>query len=98
MRLGVSAAPPRLANVPILIIDDMGKEPPSDWVLSRLFAVINARYDKMLPTIITTNYEKSALVERMGKHGDHDTAEAMVSRICEMCELIKLTGEDRRLS
>ncbi|MEY8314117.1 ATP-binding protein [Adlercreutzia muris] len=88
----------RLANVPILIIDDMGKEPPSDWVLSRLFAVINARYDKMLPTIITTNYEKSALVERMGKHGDHDTAEAMVSRICEMCELIKLTGEDRRLS
>ena len=88
----------RLAKVPILIIDDMGKEPPSDWVLSRLFAVINARYDEMLPTIITTNYEKSALVERMGKHGDHDTAEAMVSRICEMCELIKLTGEDRRLS
>lgn len=87
-----------LAKVPILIIDDMGKEPPSDWVLSRLFAVINARYDEMLPTIITTNYEKSALVERMGKHGDHDTAEAMVSRICEMCELIKLVGEDRRLA
>lgn len=87
-----------LAKVPILIIDDMGKEPPSDWVLSRLFAVINARYDEMLPTIITTNYEKSALIERMGKHGDHDTAEAMVSRICEMCEPIKLTGEDRRLA
>lgn len=88
----------RLAKVPVLIIDDLGKEPPSDWVLSRLFAVINARYDEMLPTVITTNYEKSALVERMGKHGDHDTAEAMVSRICEMCELIKMDGKDRRLA
>lgn len=88
----------RLANVPVLIIDDLGKEPPSDWVLSRLFAVINERYDTTLPTIITTNYERSALIERMGKHGDHDIAEAMVSRICGTYELVNLSGEDRRLA
>lgn len=88
----------RFARCPVLVIDDLGKEPPSDWVLSRLFSVINARYDAMLPVIITTNYERGKLVERMGKHGDHDTAEALVSRLCEMGETIPLSGNDRRLA
>lgn len=88
----------KFATCPVLIIDDLGKEPPSDWVLSRLFSVVNARYDAMLPVIITTNYERGKLVERMGKHGDHDTAEALVSRLCEMGETVPLSGDDRRLA
>lgn len=88
----------KLSRYQVLIIDDLGKEPPSDWVLSRLFSIVNARYEAMLPLIITTNYEKSKLIERLSKHGDSDTAEAIVSRLCEMSETIRLDGADRRLA
>ncbi len=86
------------ARCGVLVMDDLGKEPPSDWALSRLFAVVNARYDALRPVIVTTNYERGSLVERMGKRGDHDTAEALVSRLCEMGRSIKLEGGDRRLA
>lgn len=87
-----------LASRPVLIIDDLGKEPPTDWVLSRLFAIINERYDSTLPTVITTNYDREHLVERLGRKGDTDTAEALASRLFQMCIDVPLDGEDRRLA
>lgn len=86
------------AKTGYLIIDDLGKEPPSEWVLSRMYSIINYRYESLLPVIITTNYERSELVVRLGRSGDAKTAEAIVSRLCEMSERIPMQGEDRRLS
>lgn len=88
----------QFSKVPVLIIDDLGKEPPSDWVLSRLFAIVNSRYDAVLPVVITTNYSRGELIERLGRNGDHDTAEALVSRLCEMGDTIRLDGKDRRIA
>lgn len=39
----------------LLILDDMGAEYANDWVLNKVDAIITARYNNMLPTVITTN-------------------------------------------
>ena len=51
----------------MLIIDDLGKERPSEWTLEKLFTIINNRYENNLPVIITTNYNRDKLRERLCK-------------------------------
>lgn len=42
-------------NIPVLILDDLGTENQSIWVKQAMFQLINHRYNKRLPTVITTN-------------------------------------------
>lgn len=88
----------RLCGYDVLIIDDLGKEPPTDWALSRLFAVVNRRYEQLAPMVVTTNYTRGQLIDRLGRKGDADTAQALVSRLREMSQAIPLDGVDMRLS
>ena len=50
----------RLASVPILAIDDMGKGVGSDWEMTILDALISRRYDAQRTVLVTTNYELRA--------------------------------------
>lgn len=77
-----------LKSVDLLVIDDLGKEKITDWRLEKLFEIINARYEDYKPIVITTNYTNSELENRIGA--------AIYSRICEMCRLVIMDGEDRR--
>jgi DNA replication protein DnaC len=80
-------------RVPLLIIDDLGKEKPSEWTLATLYAIIDGRYERAMPTIVTTNYDPVSLLERMTpKGGDITTADAIVDRLNEMCESIFMDG------
>ena len=88
----------RLCGYDVLVIDDLGKEPPTDWALSRLFAVVNRRYEQLAPMVVTTNYSRGKLIERLGRKGDADTAKALVSRLREMSRAVVLDGPDMRLS
>lgn len=85
-------------TVPLLIIDDMGKEPATEWAVSKIYAIINARYEAYLPTIITTNYTDSELVRRLTPKdtGDSMTADATIDRLREMCAAIVTTGASWR--
>lgn len=85
-------------EVPLLIIDDMGKEPATEWAVSKIYAIINARYEAYLPTIITTNYTDSELVKRLTPRetGDSTTADATIDRLREMCSAIVTTGDSWR--
>lgn len=38
-------------TVPLLVIDDIGKEPPTEWAISTVYNIINGRYEAYLPTI-----------------------------------------------
>lgn len=78
-----------LANRGILMIDDLGAEKPSEWVTETMFKIINKRYEEVLPTIITSNLDLGELVPRFG--------DRIASRIAEMCDVVKLDGNDRRL-
>lgn len=84
-------------NVNLLIIDDLGKEKPSEWGLEKLFTIVNSRYENNLPVIITTNYNQNALVERLSLNGEIETAKSIISRLYEMCYLVKIDDIDHRI-
>jgi len=73
----------------LLILDDIGTENATGWVLDQLYMLINKRYNEMKPVIFTSNLS----IEDVGKVlGDR-----IASRIVEMCDVIELTGDDKRL-
>ena len=84
-------------NVDLLIIDDLGKEKPSEWALEKLFTIINSRYENNLPVIITTNYNQNSIIERLSINGEIDTAKSIISRLYEMCYLVKIDDIDHRI-
>lgn len=75
----------------LLILDDIGKEKPSQWVKERMYIIINERYVRMLPTIFTSN-ESLEKLEQSDKLED-----AVVSRIKHYGVFIEMNGKDKRL-
>lgn len=85
-------------KVPLLVIDDIGKESMTDWAVSTIYNIVNGRYEAYLPLIVTTNYDTDTLISRMTPRetGDDTTAHATLDRLMEMCKGITLTGESWR--
>lgn len=86
---------------PILVLDDLGKERPTEWGAEQLFALINARYDKARALIVTTNYGGEELIRRLTPRAadgiaDDTTARAIVDRLREVCKPVILTGASWR--
>lgn len=81
----------------VLILDDLGKEQPTAYALSMLYQIIDSRYADGKPTVVTSNFSRGALVNRW-EQADLETAEAIVSRLCENCETVQMDGDDRRLA
>lgn len=87
-------------EVPLLIIDDIGSEQPTEWGITRIYAIINARYEAYMPVIVTTNYGADELIRRMtpggaGK-GDSRNAEKTLDRLKEMCEGVEMFWDSWR--
>ena len=80
----------------LLIIDDLGKEKLSEWVLEKLFQIINTRYENMLPILITTNYNEKEIIKRLSYNNDGIAAESLVSRLNEICLEVDMNFEDYR--
>lgn len=87
----------RYSRYDLLVLDDLGKETPTDWVRSKLFQIVNRRYNDRKATIVTSQYGPDQLVVRMGPKG-RDDAVAIRSRLAEMCFLVEMQGRDRRLA
>jgi DNA replication protein DnaC len=77
-----------LRRVPLLILDDLGREKATDWVLERLYVLIDDRYGESRPTVVTTNYSLMDLARR-----DYG---AMVSRLTEDGAVVKIGATDAR--
>lgn len=73
----------------LIVLDDIGVEKISDWVMERFYLLVNKRYNEMRPIIFTSNYSPADLADRIG--------ERTVSRIVELCDVVKLDGIDRRV-
>lgn len=74
----------------VFILDDIGVEKVSEFVEEFMYLLINTQYEKVYPVVITSNLPLSALAEKLG--------DRIVSRIKEMCEVIEVKGEDKRLA
>lgn len=87
---------------PLLVLDDLGKERPTEWAMEQLFSIINARYDRNKPMVITTNYGGADLVKRLSPrpdssgYADDTTARAIVDRLRGCSKLVRLEGQSRR--
>ncbi|PKO16461.1 hypothetical protein CVU37_10785 [candidate division BRC1 bacterium HGW-BRC1-1] len=76
-------------NADLLVLDDLGAERVSDYVIDRLYVLINGRYQNDTATIITTNRTLDELRAQIGPR--------IASRICEMCVAVEFPEGDYRL-
>ncbi len=81
-------------KVDLLVIDDLGVEPMNDWLLSKLFVIINERLINELPFIITTNYDMKALQQRLSiPNKVCKTTDSIISRLSNMCYRVECKGK-----
>jgi DNA replication protein DnaC len=80
----------------LLILDDLGKEKPTEWALQTIYSIIDNRYNALKPVIVTTNYTASDLIKRFTVGNDSQTANAIVDRLYEMCQYLPIKGESFR--
>lgn len=92
-----AAATASFSRVPLLVLDDLGKESPTPWALSKLFEVADWRWSHQLPTVVTSQEDPDEMIAHLGRNGDTETAVAVVSRLASSCERVPLSGRDRRL-
>ena len=53
------------AGADLLILDDLGSEFNSSFLISTLYSLLNNRLGAKLPTIVTTNITAGALLEKL---------------------------------
>lgn len=94
---GASLVLARAQTIPVLALDDLGAERPTAWARSELATIIDRRYEKRLPTIVTSNYSPSELANRLG-HDDPVVGKRIVSRLTERADIVQFTNSDRRLA
>lgn len=74
---------------PVLVLDDLGAEKVTEFVIEQLTALANERVQQGRPTIITSNLEpaqiKAVYQERR-----------LIERLFGNCDVIKLNGRSRR--
>jgi DNA replication protein DnaC len=97
-------------NAPVLVLDELGAERPTDWVWDTVSHILNTRYNEKRTTIITTNFvdappageepvdnfSRARRAAREETLGDRIT-ERMRSRLHEMCRKVEMDGKDFRL-
>lgn len=71
----------RCKSVNLLILDDMGIENPTDYVFEKLDTIVNHRWEKHLPTVITAN--------------TLELSDRIIDR-CRQGRMVKLEGESYR--
>jgi DNA replication protein DnaC len=73
----------------VLLLDDIGSEKVTDWVLEKLLVLIDERLSNGRLTYLTSNLSPDDLAERI--------SDRIVSRISGMADVIHIEGEDGRL-
>lgn len=81
----------RYTHCGLLVLDDLGKEKPSEWAEEQIYNIVNTRYAENRPVLVTTNCGIADIQNRYTWSG-----EAIVSRLHEMCNGVMLKGRDRR--
>lgn len=79
-----------LREIQLLLLDDLGAQRDTEWVTERLFVILNARYNAMLPTLITSNLTLEELDKAPGW-------KRITDRILEMCDVVRLDGPSQRV-
>jgi DNA replication protein DnaC len=79
----------RCRRCSLLLLDDLGAERLTGWTAERLHLIVDGRYERMLPTMVTSNVPRRELAEVVG--------DRVASRLLEDAVVVPVTGPDRRL-
>ena len=75
-----------------LVLDEVGIETKlTDFLVSKFYLIINTRYEKKMPMIITSNWPIDQLTERFG---GGEMADRIHSRIMKMCKEVEIKNSD----
>jgi len=80
----------KYSTVDLLLLDDLGTEKSTEWVLQTLYTIINRRYNEDKLTIITSNFNTVQLEKEL-KH------KRIPSRIHGMCSILYFGNKDHRI-
>lgn len=78
----------KYARATFLVLDDLGAAKGSEWNEEINYRLINYRYEREKPTLITSNVPPKDLADVLGGR--------VASRLREMAQRVVLRGEDRR--
>ncbi len=81
----------RCRECDLLVLDDLGAERVTDFVLEELERIVDWRYRTLQPTAVATNLKSTT--EISAKYGQR-----ALSRWSASCELVTVLGGDRRAS
>lgn len=71
----------RLLDCEVLVLDDLGAEQSTDWTMATLFAIIDYRWIRELPTVTTTNLALDQLHPRLASRlGDRARSRVVTLR------------------
>ena len=89
----------RASSITLLVVDDIDKRASSEWSLGKLYELIEHRYMRQLPTILTANRSPESLSSYWGGNEQtRDLGGAIISRIIgQLSVLIEVSGHDYRL-
>jgi DNA replication protein DnaC len=78
-----------LAAAPLVVVDDLGAECGLDWIKGKVYGLLVARYEHMLPVVITSNMSLRQVSETLD--------DRLASRLSHDALVLTLDGADRRL-
>lgn len=94
---GASTEQGRWVSAGLLVLDDLGKEPRSEWVAARVLDVVDARASAGRPIVVTSNLSIAMYRDALVAGGiRNDTAAALYSRLNGICEALHVEGTDMR--
>lgn len=79
----------RCRNCDLLVLDDLGREKISDFILQEFQRIIDWRYREVLPIAVATNLPRGDIATRYGEHTS--------SRWTGSCEVVEIHGPDYRV-
>jgi len=94
-----------IIDMEVVVLDDLGAEKTTGWVLDNLGYIINSRYNNNKTTIITTNYfDEDRMNSKVSVHQWDKGQESLTdrigirlrSRLYEMCYRVVISCDDFR--
>ena len=86
---------PDLTRQDLLVIDDIGKVKPTDFIFQELYRVLEERWSNERGTIFTANHKPSEAVRRLAD--DAESQGALLSRFGSGA-VVEVSGKDKRLA
>ncbi|KJR41568.1 DNA replication protein [Candidatus Magnetoovum chiemensis] len=82
-------------DAPLLVLDDLGSEKPSQWTIQTIYTIVNKRFVNNLPTIITSNIGLKTIEDNYNDVSEF-SGTRIVARITRNYKIININNTLRR--